>query len=212
MTARISATRRGSGVIWLAPVFALGAALTLVALAAGSADGALPAGGPTVGAARVFLARGDFESAERILRQLDGREAKFLLGKLLAGRGRWAEARGLLIESASDLERRDEALLLLAQGSMDQSDWAGAVGFLRELEKAEPKDAKVLKALAICYQKSGDALGALATAQRGLELAPGDRELLTLMSEAAEASAMSAARPRGPDGLPQPLRYGRRTR
>ena len=167
---------------------------------------------PTVGAAKVLLARGDVTSAEAMLRQLNDPEARFLLGKFLANRGRWSEARTLLIASTSDSAHRTEALRLLAQGSMDHSDWAGALEFLRELEKADPKSLKVLKALALSLQKSGDALGALATAQRGLVVAPGDRELLTLMGEAAEASALSAARPRGPDGLPQPLRYGRRPR
>jgi len=191
---------------------ALALVVALLAFAGASSESVPAKRGPTLGVAKVFLARGDFESAERILRQLDGPEPKFLLGKLLTGRGRWAEARGLLIEAASDPDRRNEALRLLAQGSMDHSDWAGALEFLRGLEKADPKDRLILKALALCIQRSGDALGALAAAQRGLEVAPGDRELLTIMSEAAEASALSAARPRSPDGLPQPLRYGRRSR
>jgi len=168
--------------------------------------------GPTIGAAKVCLAQGDSESAERVLRQLEGPDAKFLLGKLLASRGKWVEARTPLVESASDSNHRTDALRLLARGSMDHADWIGALGFLRELEKAEPNDPKVLKALALCFQRSGDALSAMASAQRGLAVAPDDQELLSLMSEAAETSVMSAARPRLPVGLPQPRRYGRRTR
>lgn len=211
---RQSPARRSSGLVWLAPAVALALAVATIALAVTPSPQEPAAfANPTLTGAKVFLAKGDWERAEATLRSVGGPEAKFLLGKHLAGRGKkWTEARSLLMEATSDSERRSEALRLLAQGSMDHSDWAGALGFLRDLEKAEPKDSKVLKALALCLQKSGDPLGALAAAQRGLALAPGDRELLTLMSEAAEASAMSAVRPRAPDGLPQPLRYGRRSR
>src|SRR5688572_17979681 len=59
---------------------------------------------------RLLLARGDLQGAERILRQLPGAEARFLLGKLLAERGQWREAQSLLVGSLTSPEHKAEAL------------------------------------------------------------------------------------------------------
>jgi len=163
-------------------------------------------------AAELCLARGDSQGAERILRELPGIEAKFLLGKLLAERGEYSEAQAALMESLSSPARRKEALRLLAQSSMKTGDWELARLHLLELEKADPREPSVLKALATCLRQLNDPLGALAAVRRALVLAPDDRELLGLMSELAEASAFfrpsSGTRVREP----QPLTYRRRNR
>jgi len=168
----------------------------------------------TLGAAQVLIDQGDLEGAELILRRLEGVEVKLALGKLLAQRGRWREARPILLEALSDHAHRTECLRLLAHGSLQHRDWEGAKGFLLELSQADPKDFRVLKALAVCQKSAGEPLAALATAQRALALEPSDAELVALMGEAAEESVRSAALPgrRPSPHFPEPLRYGRRTR
>ena len=156
--------------------------------------------------------RGDFQGAERVLRELKGSEASFQLGKFLAERGRGKEARRILVKLLSDRDHKTAAFRLLAQGSMEYGDWESARAHLLDLEKAEPQDPGVAKALADCLIRLGDSLGALSAAQRGLALAPDDRDLAKLMSDAAEAAAASAARTHA--GLPKPRtqRDGRRMR
>src|SRR5690349_9593652 len=71
----------------------------------------------TLEVAKLFLAKGDLKGAERALRKLSGTEARFQLGSLLAKTGRWAEAQPILIDCLSSLDKREEALQLLAQGA-----------------------------------------------------------------------------------------------
>ena len=148
------------------------------------------------------------QDTERLLRKTPGAEARFHLGKLLAQRGRWTEAAELLVESLAVKEHRTESLRLLAQGSMTNRDWESARRYLGQLEQNEPRDPAIPKALAVSLLQSGDALGALSAAQRGLALEPEDGELVKLMSEAAEA----ATNPGSSSGPHQRPRLGRRNR
>ncbi len=168
----------------------------------------------TLEAARLLMARGDFPAAERMLRELQGPEAGFQLGKLLTEQRRWREAKPPLLEALSSPERRPEALRLLAQSAVEEGDWESASNFLQEVEKAHPNDLKILKSLAVCQKNAGDHLCALSTAQRALSINPGDAELLALMGEAAEESSRFSARLSGRalHPMPQPLMHGRRQR
>jgi tetratricopeptide (TPR) repeat protein len=150
------------------------------------------------------LASRDFKRCEDLLRNhlranpVDP-DALLILAKVFKETDRLAESAEVLLR-------------LVRSAKLDEAALRVAAGLLRELNTAHPQDLVPLKALAVALHKSGNHLGALAAAQRGLALDPGDRELLMLASEAAERSTLSAARPRSPDGLPQPLRYGRRSR
>ncbi|HKR56289.1 MAG TPA: hypothetical protein VJS20_08305, partial [Gemmatimonadales bacterium] len=168
--------------------------------------------GLTLEAARLLLARGDLKAAEQTLRNLSGIEAGFFLGKLLAEQKRWSEATPFLLQSLGSSDRRPQALRLLAQGAVEIRDWVSATRYFGELVMADPQDSKALKALAACHQHSGDSLAALATAQRALTLAPGDPELIRLMSEVSEASASISPLTAKRNQDPQPRINRRRNR
>lgn len=187
------------------------AASALAGLAASRAESSATRGA-TLESAKLLLARGDAVGAERELRELSGPEATFLLGRLLAEQGRWNEARSALQESLSNKEHRTHALRLLAKGSMEHRDWESACAHFAELDRDDPKDPLIFKLWAICLLKSGDPLASLRTSQRALDVAPGDRELMMLMSEAAQAASGSTASPRVAPQPPRPLGHGRRIR
>ncbi len=146
-------------------------------------------GSDTLENAKYFLARGDVATSEPLLRELGGSEARFLLGKLLSEQGRWNEARGPLLDSLGCEERRAQALRFLAKGAMETRDWESASRHLAELERTHPSEAGLPKASAIAYLGSGDPLAALGAAHRALSLSPNDREIVSLLNEAAEATA-----------------------
>jgi tetratricopeptide (TPR) repeat protein len=168
--------------------------------------------GATLESAKLLLARGDAAGAERQLRELCGPEATFLLGKLLADQGRWLDARLLLQESLASAEHKTQALRLLVKGSMEHQDWESSCVHLEDLDRSTPGDPLVLKSLAVCRLRTGDRVGALLASQRALDLGPGDRELVMLMSEAAEAAPAANVVPLRTAQPPRLSRNGRRIR
>jgi len=129
---------------------------------------------------------GDYDACEKLLMVQLGEDPKntqalFLLAQVFHKTGR-----------SGDFSR---ILLALAKSNrLCNDELRTAIRCLTDLTGHDANDFSALKALAICGQKSGDSLLALDSAHRALCLVPQDTDLIALMTECAERSAIPSDR------------------
>ena len=212
----MESTRRGSGVVVMG-VLGLAIAIAIVVVIsyafAGPSRYALKSSVTPLLRAQVAFVDHRYEEAEGIVRGVikvapGDLKAKGLLGRILLKRGRREEARKIF---ASILEKDGthlEALLGLAKvyEGMGQGDLAAI--YMRKVAEQRPGEAWVWRELALLQKRTGDVVGAMASAQRSLSIDP-DQEILTALM--ADVSALEAPNPlQGLPGVGNPSAAGNR--
>jgi arylsulfatase A-like enzyme/Flp pilus assembly protein TadD len=137
--------------------------------------------------AGLWVAAGDLDAGERLLREAVGVDALHLrsrlaLAELLDRRGDSAEAIRLLEDLLKIDPSHAEALGRI--GSMLLDDPESARAYLEEAVRLEPHRQQNLLRLGVCYVRIGDHRRAEATLRRALELAPEDPDALSNLSVA----------------------------
>jgi tetratricopeptide (TPR) repeat protein len=163
-------------------------------------------------AARDLLAARQFESAERMLRELATPEATALLARSLSERGRRREARELLEGVLRKDPNHYEALHAMADLCRDAKEHDLAIAHYRRMASIDAADPRPLREMARCFAAKGDRHTAMACAQQALALSPDDEEMMKIVAESvlADASAkpqIAGARPANPAAgvrLPRP--------
>jgi Flp pilus assembly protein TadD len=191
----VPAPRRGVVLIALLSLLVVGCVIGVVSsLLGGDAPSSRS---PSLVIARELIADGDYEAAERVLRHLDGDDAKALLGRLHLETGRWREAREELTEVLQRQPNHVEALRAMAEGCRDHGDAGLATRFYQRLCALRAKDARFWRELAKCARKSDSTL-AMTAAQRALDLNPGDEEMTTVLSEGLGGESPATLAKRAP--------------
>jgi predicted Zn-dependent protease len=191
---------RGKG---LALLFLLGGAVVAsVATFALSFADRTPAPPPAVQLGRLDQARAayldrDFASAEKILRDLlrdhsGDRKARLLLGRLLADRGRLAEAKDSF-EALVKVDPKDvEALRGLGQALRSLGQAGAAARTLQSAVDLRKDDPSLWRELGLAQRDAGDTFGAFSSVQKSLALDPEQADLQLLLGELARPTVEPA--------------------
>lgn len=148
------------------------------------------------------LRLGRFPEALRTAQRVLERDASRRLARDVA------DAAAASIATGGAIDERDPIVQAVtkAQAAFDRRDYAAAKAELEPILAANPRDLRVIRALAQVLVAAGDRDAAVALAERGLEIAPGEPNLVRIVSFAASddpvervKEAVSQLHPEGPD-------------